>query len=152
MRPFLFAMMFLGLTHSAGAQQPPPPDRGPPRFELGKVLPPFARQAVTLTDEQKKQIAELEKEVKAKLEKILTAEQIKALESTRPTQGRGERPANPTPPAQTPTVKPKETTVGTGGIQWFATWDSAKAEAARTNKPILMVSAAPHCSGISGIW
>ena len=36
--------------------------------------------------------------------------------------------------------------------EWFATWDGAKAEAKRTNRPILMVSAAPHCSGISGIW
>ena len=39
-----------------------------------------------------------------------------------------------------------------GGIQWFATWESAKAEAARTGRPILLVSAAPHCAGVSGIW
>jgi hypothetical protein len=39
-----------------------------------------------------------------------------------------------------------------GGIQWFATWDSALAEAKRTVRPILLVSAAPHCAGVSGIW
>ena len=39
-----------------------------------------------------------------------------------------------------------------GGIQWFATWDSARAEATRTGRPILLVSAAPHCAGVSGIW
>jgi hypothetical protein len=38
------------------------------------------------------------------------------------------------------------------GIQWFTTWESAKAEAARTGRPILLVSAAPHCGGVSGIW
>ncbi len=39
-----------------------------------------------------------------------------------------------------------------GGVQWFATWESARAEAARTGRPILLVSAAPHCAGVSGIW
>jgi hypothetical protein len=38
------------------------------------------------------------------------------------------------------------------GIQWFATWAAARAEAVRTGKPILLVSAAPHCAGVSGIW
>lgn len=37
-------------------------------------------------------------------------------------------------------------------IQWFATLESAKKEAARTNRPILVISGTPHCSGISGIW
>ncbi len=38
------------------------------------------------------------------------------------------------------------------GIQWFGVWDDAKAEAKRTGKPILLISGAPHCHGISGIW
>lgn len=38
------------------------------------------------------------------------------------------------------------------GIQWFATWESGLKEARRTGKPILLVSAAPHCAGVSGIW
>ena len=141
------AVVAIGVATIGNALQPPPP-RGqePPRYELGKLLPPFARQAIQLTDEQKKQLAELEKEVKAKLEEILTPEQIKTLEETRPPMGRrGEQSTDrrePPPPLE----------ISKGGIQWFATWESAKAEAARTNKPILMVSAAPHCSGVSGIW
>lgn len=39
-----------------------------------------------------------------------------------------------------------------GGIQWFATWESARREAERSGRPILLVSAAPHCAGVSGVW
>jgi Spy/CpxP family protein refolding chaperone len=59
------------------------------RFELGRVLPPFAKDQLNLTDDQQKQIADLEKDVKAKLEKILTAEQIKQLGNMRPPRGQG---------------------------------------------------------------
>lgn len=38
------------------------------------------------------------------------------------------------------------------GIQWFATWESGLREAQRTGWPILLVSGAPHCAGVSGIW
>ena len=37
-------------------------------------------------------------------------------------------------------------------IQWFGTWEAAKAEAKRTGRPILLTSAAPQCKGTSGIW
>ena len=37
-------------------------------------------------------------------------------------------------------------------IAWYATWERAKSEAERTGRPILLVSAAPHCHTISGIW
>ncbi len=53
---------------------PPPPPHGKPP-ELGHVLPPFVRDEISLSDDQKKQIAELESETKEKLTKILTAEQ-----------------------------------------------------------------------------
>jgi hypothetical protein len=43
------------------------------------VLPPFARDQLTLSDRQEKQIAELETMVKGKLETILTASQLKTL-------------------------------------------------------------------------
>jgi hypothetical protein len=62
---------------------------GPPRFELGKVLPPFAVDQLDLTADQQKQIAEIEKEVKEKLSKILTADQKKKLEDIRPPRGPG---------------------------------------------------------------
>jgi hypothetical protein len=48
------------------------------------LLPPFIAERLELTSEQKKQIEELEKETKAKLEKILTAKQKKMLEQVRP--------------------------------------------------------------------
>ena len=37
-------------------------------------------------------------------------------------------------------------------IQYYATLDRGLAEAKRTGKPILFVSAAPHCAGVSGMW
>jgi hypothetical protein len=37
-------------------------------------------------------------------------------------------------------------------IQWYATLDRGLAEAKRTGKPILLVSGAPHCAGVSGMW
>jgi hypothetical protein len=37
-------------------------------------------------------------------------------------------------------------------IQWFATLSRGLEEAKRTGKPILFVSAAPHCAGVSGMW
>jgi hypothetical protein len=38
------------------------------------------------------------------------------------------------------------------GVQWFTSWEAAKAEAGKTGRPILLVSAAPHCAGVSGLW
>jgi len=49
----------------------------PPR--PGQVLPPFLQERLMLTDEQKKQIDELQKDVDARLAKILTEEQQKIL-------------------------------------------------------------------------
>jgi len=37
-------------------------------------------------------------------------------------------------------------------IQWFGTWEQGQEEAARTGRPILLTSAAPHCGGMSGMW
>ncbi len=60
------------------------PPGGPPRFELGRVLPPQVRDQLQLTPEQEKEIEALEKELKGKLNKILTDEQKKAVEDFRP--------------------------------------------------------------------
>jgi hypothetical protein len=38
------------------------------------------------------------------------------------------------------------------GIQWFATWETGLREARRTGQPILLIAAAPHCGGVSGMW
>ncbi|MCY2923950.1 MAG: hypothetical protein NT031_00660, partial [Planctomycetota bacterium] len=48
------------------------------------VIPPFAVEKLNLTDDQKKQLEDLSKEVIAKLEKILTPEQMKILHDARP--------------------------------------------------------------------
>lgn len=82
----LFALCALALNLAAGLAQPPQDKdkgqkqgkdkKGPPPFELGKVLPPFVMDSLDLTEEQARQIAELEKEVRAKLLKILTADQV----------------------------------------------------------------------------
>ena len=149
-----FAAAALIVASSEAVSQPPDggkakkggKDKGrPPRFELGKVLPPFARDELNLTADQQKQLADLEKEVKAKLEKILTAEQKKTLEEMRPPGPPPGGPGGGPPPA--------DGEVASGaGIQWFATLDRGLAEARRTGKPILFVSAAPHCGGVSGLW
>jgi Spy/CpxP family protein refolding chaperone len=150
-----------------GDQNGPP--GGPPRFQLGHVLPPFVREELELTAEQEEQIEALEKQVKAKLEKILTAEQRKKLKSIRPPgpppggpegpnggpngrpEDRGGREGEP-PPKKKRQEQPGDQEAAAGGIQWFTTWKHGKAEAARTGRPILLLSAAPHCAGVSGIW
>ncbi len=63
------------------------PRRGPGGFHL---LPPFVVDKLNLTDDQTQQIAELEKETKAKLEQILTPEQVKILETARPPHRSGQ--------------------------------------------------------------
>jgi Spy/CpxP family protein refolding chaperone len=53
-------------------------------FKLGVVLPPFAQDQLNLTPDQKAQLSALEADVRAKLEKVLTPEQVKQLETLRP--------------------------------------------------------------------
>jgi Spy/CpxP family protein refolding chaperone len=56
---------------------------GPPRMELGKGFPPHLIEELNLTNEQQKELEAIEKELKAKLEKLLTAEQKKMVENFR---------------------------------------------------------------------
>jgi len=74
-------------------QQPPAGDHGP-RGQRGwvHILPPGADQRLNLTDDQKKQIADLESDVKTKLEKILTPDQLAQLKKMRPPRGQGGGP------------------------------------------------------------
>ena len=64
---------------------------GAPRFELGQVIPPPLRSEMKLTPEQEKQLDDLKTELKGKLSKILTPEQIKAAENFRPRFPGGEK-------------------------------------------------------------
>jgi len=73
-------------------------ERGGPGVQGGfHLLPPRAQEQLKLTDDQKTQIAALETETKAKLEKILTPEQMTQLKNMRPAmrQGGQGRPGNP---------------------------------------------------------
>jgi Spy/CpxP family protein refolding chaperone len=150
-----------------------PKGKGPPPYQMGKVLPPHILEELDLTREQLAQLAELEKDVKQRLEKLLTPEQKKRIESLRergpkggpkgkgkedddgpPRKGKGkdkgEGPGKDGRPERPPFDDGRA--MATGGIQWFATLDRGLAEAKRTNRPILFLSAAPHCAGVSGIW
>jgi hypothetical protein len=42
--------------------------------------------------------------------------------------------------------------VGDAGVAWYTTWDTALAEARRSNRPIFFMAAAATCSGISGVF
>ena len=98
------------LTAQDGNQRPddqrPPPregasggpggagnERGGPGGPGGRsgfhLLPPRAQEQLNLTTDQQKQLADLEAELKAKLEKILTPEQQQQLKQMRPPQRQG---------------------------------------------------------------
>lgn len=74
-----------------GPGGPPRGPRGPIGFgappEPGQVLPPIFQRMLNLTDDQKKQVAELQKDVDARLEKILTPEQLRQMRQI-PLRGR----------------------------------------------------------------
>ncbi len=42
--------------------------------------------------------------------------------------------------------------IGASGVMWYTTWQTALAEAKRSNRPIFFMSAAAQCSGISGVF
>jgi hypothetical protein len=146
--------------------------KGPPMgFEIGKVLPPHIADLLELSEEQLKQIADLEKEVKTKLTKILTAGQVKKVEASKglgkmdgkegkgkegkDKEGKGDKgkdgaapdkkSSQPRPAMDSKLQKPAQ-------IQWYASLDGGLKEAQRTGFPILLLSAAPHCAGVSGTW
>jgi hypothetical protein len=58
---------------------------GPP--QPGQILPEFLQGSLNLTADQKKQVADLQKEVDAGLSKLLTAEQKKTLQQMREMKG-----------------------------------------------------------------
>ncbi len=77
-----------GLEGGGLGGPPPGVQPGAPGFHI--VPPPIAQQ-LNLTADQQKQLADLEAETKAKLEAILTPEQLEKLKQMRPPMGRGMR-------------------------------------------------------------
>ncbi|MEM9379514.1 MAG: hypothetical protein AAGB93_06135 [Planctomycetota bacterium] len=73
----------------------------------------------------------------------LTAAAPAAAQEGRPRPDRDGRPVGPAEVHEPPTEQ---------GIAWFGTWDAALAEAKRTRRPILFMSAAPQCQGVPGVW
>ncbi|MEM1442047.1 MAG: hypothetical protein AAGF67_06865 [Verrucomicrobiota bacterium] len=49
-------------------------------------------------------------------------------------------------------LPPSPLPVGEAGIMWYTTWETAMAEARRSNRPLFFMAAAAECSGISGIF
>jgi len=64
----------------------------PPRHKPGEVLPTELQNALELTADQKAKIAELQKEVTAKMDKILTEKQKTAHNTMGPREGDGPPP------------------------------------------------------------
>ena len=98
----LLALALGASTCLLTAQDSPPPSGAePPQQHAGgpggprgfHLLPPRAAEQLNLTDAQKTQIAALEAETKAKLEQILTPEQLAQLKNMRPPM----RPGGPPP-------------------------------------------------------
>ena len=104
-RPAINLALALGVSAwSLSAQEqggPPPSGDRPPPPEIGAkggpgqrqggfhLLPPRAQEHLNLTADQQKLVAALEADVKAKLEKILTPEQLKQLNQMRPPPRQG---------------------------------------------------------------
>ena len=92
MRRVLFGLMAFTavvlFVASPAVSQPPPGgkggQKGPPRFELGQVFPPPLLAELQLTPAQEKELDAIKKELKTKLNKLLTVEQKKKVENFRP--------------------------------------------------------------------
>jgi hypothetical protein len=37
-------------------------------------------------------------------------------------------------------------------VAWYSVWEDAKNEAARSGRPIMLMSAAPRCNEVPGMW
>lgn len=130
----------------------PPPEEGKGGYKLGKLMPGHLRDELKLSEEQDKELTEIEAEVRRKLQLILTADQLREIEKMShrpPEKGKG-KDKKGGPPRPEPEVRAPATTEG--GIAWFTSLEAGLKEARSLGRPILLVSAAPHCAGVSGMW
>jgi len=99
------------LTTRAQETNNPPPAGGPGRSPGGfHILPPRAQEQLNLTADQQKQLKDLEVEIKAKIETILTPAQMDQLKQMRPPRSQGAPGGGPGGPqsgaAQAPSSPP----------------------------------------------
>jgi Spy/CpxP family protein refolding chaperone len=165
MKKSIVAMLGVGglaiffLTALAQPDDKKGPKKGPPGekkgWEPGKIMPPYMRDGLELTEDQQKKIDDLEKDVREKLLKILTKDQLDRVKEMGdkgpPEKGKGKKGKDKDKNKDPETVEAKVTGAHSG-IQWFGTWEIGQREAIATGRPILLVSAAPHCAGVSGTW
>ncbi len=99
---FIVALVSLIALVNQSLHSQPPDDREPPGgrpagrrdggpgagrpgpWQPGKVMPPHVQDELKLSTPQKKQLADLEKDVKERILKILTDEQKRQLQTLRP--------------------------------------------------------------------
>ncbi len=83
----------MGIILSSAVSQPPDGGAkegkgggkdGPPKFELGQVFPPPLVEELDLTPSQQKELEKIQKDLKVKLDKLLTDDQKKAVQNFRP--------------------------------------------------------------------
>ena len=87
------ALAVVALNTRAQETNNPPPAGGPGRGPGGfHILPPRAQEQLNLTADQQKQLKDLEAEIKAKIETILTSAQMEQLKQMRPPQRAGGTP------------------------------------------------------------
>ncbi|MEI7921140.1 MAG: YHYH protein [Planctomycetota bacterium] len=119
MKPWIFArhavvagivaVLVSWLAISGHAQQGPPMPRGP---QFGDVIPGFLRDQLELSPDQARQLKALEAEVRERLAKVLTQQQVEALKNVPPPPefvgpgGRMPTPRNRTPVDTTPEPTP----------------------------------------------
>ena len=63
-------------------------------------------------------------------------------------QGRQRGAGQPGPPPEGGVVEVPTTP----SIAWFGSWEGGLAEAKRTGRPIMLMSATPQCRGVPGMW
>lgn len=82
-------------TDGGGERRPGVPGGrgGPP--QPGQIMPMFVQEMLKLTDEQKKEIADIQKDVEARIGKVLTEDQKKQLQEMRARMQQGGRPGGP---------------------------------------------------------
>jgi hypothetical protein len=85
--------------------------------------------------------------MRTQLHRILAATALASLAVCAPALAQ-RAPRGGGPEARTAPASTKDGAI----IQWYATLDRGLAEAKRTGRPILLVSDAPHCAGVSGMW